>query len=605
MEDPESNCSSADSDSSDSQDVVAPRALVGKMFHRFRCIRILGQGAMAAVMLGEDIALKRPVAIKLLPREDKSNPGHRVWLDQFVREARAAAQLTHTGIVQVYEIGLHMGYFYIAMEAMLGGSLEDLVRKRGPVPIGLAVAYARQAAEALAYAHRRGVLHRDIKPANILLNDASQCKLGDFGLAVLDDPKDSFELPRNFVGMPYFLAPEVLRHKSSAQSDIYALGATLWFLPTGKYPFAIKETKDVLRVGDGIPLGDLGKLCPRASAELKGLLERALAARPEARFADADEMLRALAELTQPAAPSASARPRVAQSAALSALAKAVQSSNRDAAKIQPPASANKTADQTPQLTGARWGLWLAVAITAVSVIGVAAAGLIALRPWQYLAGPQADAAAKNTTEAPKKAASPQTRAAAEETPTPPAPDDTAKPQPQPQPQPTPTPTPAKPQPAPAKPQAAPVPPVDKSAVRQANDGSITLNADHAILHGALKLEAKAGRTNVGYWLNPKDWVSWEILLDIPGTFEITGDVALTANTTVTMSVGGKPVLQGGKTPIVLKKTGSYDEFQTQPFGKVKIDQPGAAVVEIRAVAKNAKSWVPLNIASIKLTKAK
>jgi hypothetical protein len=90
------------------------------------------------------------------------------------------------------------------------------------------------------------------------------------------------------------------------------------------------------------------------------------------------------------------------------------------------------------------------------------------------------------------------------------------------------------------------VPPADKPAVQQAGDGSITLNADQAILHGALKAETKGGRRNVGYWLNPKDWVSWEILLD----------------------------------------------------------KPGPAAVEVRAVAKNTKSWAPLNIASITLTKA-
>ena len=138
------------SDSSESEQVLPPKALVGRRFHRFNCIRRLGKGAMATVLLGEDIALKRPTALKLLPREDKTNPNHRVWLEQFVREARAAAQLMHPGIIQVFDIGIHAGYFYIAMEAMLGGSLEALVKKEGPLPVGRAVEYARQAAEAMA-----------------------------------------------------------------------------------------------------------------------------------------------------------------------------------------------------------------------------------------------------------------------------------------------------------------------------------------------------------------------------------------------------------------------------------------------------------------------
>jgi len=610
MEDSESS-----RDSSDSENVVSPKAMVGQMFHRFRCIRILGQGAMATVLLGEDIALKRPVAIKLLPKDNKSNPGHRVWLDQFVREARAAAQLMHTGIVQVYEIGLHRGYFYIAMEAMLGGSLEDLVKKKGPLPAGQAVAYAMQAAEALAYAHRRGVLHRDIKHANILLNDAGQCKLGDFGLAILDDPGDTFELPRNFIGTPHFLAPEMLRHKSSAQSDVYALGATLWFLLTGKYPFAIKEIGDVLRVGKEIPLGDLRELCPHASAELKSLLERALAPKPEARFADAAKMLQALGEVVQPTA--------------LSALAKAVWSTGRDAGKTQAPAPA----DQTSEPTRARWGLWLAVAITAVSVIGVAAAGLIALRPWQYLAAPEAPVGAKKTTKGPKKAASPPAKAAPKKESTTPVVGITAKPPAQPrpepakpveqprpepvkppvqprpepakppvQPRPEPAKPPAQPRPEPAKPVEQPLPeppkPVDKGAVRQARDGSITLNADQAMLHGKLKLETKANRRNIGYWIrpNPEDYVSWKVLLDQPGTFEITGEVALIADTSVIMFLGGHPV------PTRVRATGGYDKFQKVPLGKVTLYQPGPVAVEIRAVASG---WSPLNIVSITLKKVK
>jgi serine/threonine-protein kinase len=596
-------------DSADSESVVSPKAMVGQMFHRFRCIRILGQGAMATVLLGEDIALKRPVAIKLLPKDNKSNPGHRIWLDQFVREARAAAQLMHTGIVQVYEIGLHKGYFYIAMEAMLGGSLEDLVKKKGPLPAGQAVDYAMQAAEALAYAHQRGVLHRDIKPANILLNDAGQCKLGDFGLAILDDPSDTFELPRNFIGTPHFLAPEMLRHKSSAQSDVYALGATLWFLLTGKYPFAIKEIGDVLRVGKEIPLGDLRELCPHASAELKSLLERALAPRPEARFADAGKMLQALAEVVQPTA--------------LSALAKAVRSSGRDVGKTQAPAPA----DQTSEPTRPRRKLWIAAAVAAIC----AAAGLIALWPWQYLAAPEAPVGPKKTTPAqgPKKAASPPAKAAPKKESTTPAVGITAKPpvqpqpkpqpqpepvkppaqpQPKPQPQPEPVKPPAQPQPKPqprpepAKPPAQPQPeppkPVDKGAVRQARDGSITLNADQAILHGKLKLETKANRRNIGYWVrpNPEDYVSWKVYLDQPGTFEITGEVGLIADTSVIMFLGGHPV------PTRIRATGGYDKFQKVPLGKVTLYQPGPVAVEIRAVASG---WSPLNIASITLKKIK
>ena len=292
MEDTKSN-----SDSSGSNEIVSPEAMVGRVFHRFKCKRVLGKGAMATVLLGEDIALKRPAAIKLLPRENKANPHHHVWLEQFIREAQAAAQLMHPGIVQVYDVGLHGGYFYIAMEAMLGGNLEQLVKTKGPVAPDDAISCIKEVAEALAFAHRRGTLHRDIKPANILLNEVGQCKLGDFGLAVRSDPNDSFKLPPNFVGTPYFLAPEALGKQATTRSDIYSLGATMWYLLTGEYPYRVRQIRDVLRVGREIPLGDLHAHCPQATVDLTALLAKALAPDPKDRFADADELLNALDRL--------------------------------------------------------------------------------------------------------------------------------------------------------------------------------------------------------------------------------------------------------------------------------------------------------------------
>jgi hypothetical protein len=136
---------------------------------------------------------------------------------------------------------------------------------------------------------------------------------------------------------------------------------------------------------------------------------------------------------------------------------------------------------------------------------------------------------------------------------------------------------------------------VDKGAVRQARDGSITLNADQAILHGTLRLETKANRRNIGYWINPKDWVSWKVHLDQPGAFEITGEVASLADTNFIMFLGGQPVRTN------VRATGGHDKFQKVPLGKVKLYQPGPVAVEIRT----ATGWSPLNIASITLKKIK
>ena len=138
--------------------------------------------------------------------------------------------------------------------------------------------------------------------------------------------------------------------------------------------------------------------------------------------------------------------------------------------------------------------------------------------------------------------------------------------------------------------------PADKDAVRQAGDGSITLNADKAILQGAIKLETQADRRTIGNWKNPMDWVSWKVHIDQPGTFEITGDIALVANSSAILFLGGYPV------PTIAQATGGLDKFQQVPLGSVKLNQPGPVVVEIRPIANG---WSPMNIASITLKKVK
>lgn len=265
-------------------------ALIGKRLGRFKVTGVLGRGAMGLVLLAEDVTLRRRVALKLLPYNKAASGKERVYQEQFIREARSAAGIIHPAVVQIFEVGIAEGFFYIAMEVLESGSLDGLVELRGPLDWPQAVEFCAQAAEGLAYAHDRGILHRDIKPANLMLADSGHCKVADFGLAHIDDPTDDFKLPWKVVGTPYFMAPEVARGDTSAAGDIFALAGVLWYLLTGKPPFAVTGLQDVVKIHKEIALPDLTTLRPDLPPRVVQIIERALSY-------DADRRQESAAEL--------------------------------------------------------------------------------------------------------------------------------------------------------------------------------------------------------------------------------------------------------------------------------------------------------------------
>ncbi len=273
-------------------------SLIGRRLGRFRVLEVIGEGAMASVMLAEDTALKRRVALKLLPRlaDDASR---QMWIDQFIREARAAARLVHPHIVQIFEVATAKGFYFIAMEHLRQGTIEQLVQRQGPLPVRRVCELGAQAADALAFAHEAGILHRDIKPANLLLTERGHLKIADFGFAAIADPRDDFKLPFRIIGTPFYMAPEVGRGQHSSQSDIFALGAVLWFALTGRAPFALRAPVDVLRIRDGIDLPDLRALRPDVPDDLVRCLDRALSRRPHDRHDSAAAMCEALREAAE------------------------------------------------------------------------------------------------------------------------------------------------------------------------------------------------------------------------------------------------------------------------------------------------------------------
>lgn len=267
------------------------------MLGRFKLIKLLGEGAMASVLLAEDTALRRQVALKVLPVAD--TPEQRVFLKQFVKEAQSAAQLVHHAIVQVFQVGIKQDHAYIAMELIDGPDLRRVVRDEGPLPVDRACGLIAEAAEGLAYAHELGVLHRDIKPANLVRTARGRCKICDFGVAQMADPTDpsgggGFKLPYNVVGTPYYLSPEAARGQASPASDVWGLSATLWHMLAGQPPYAVRSLAEARGVGTVVPLGDLASLRPDLPGSLADVLTRALDPTPANRLDDADALAKAI-----------------------------------------------------------------------------------------------------------------------------------------------------------------------------------------------------------------------------------------------------------------------------------------------------------------------
>ncbi len=272
----------------------------GRILKRFKLIDLLGQGSMGKVFRAEDIALRRLVAIKVLPTKTRSGErDHKI--DQFIREARSAASIEHPNAVTVYEIGESSGVHYIAMELVEGGNLEKLVKASGPMEIERACQVIAEAAEALSIAHAQGIIHRDVKPSNLLLSRNGRCKLADFGLARFDDPDDPNSVRGECVGTPCYIAPELpLGQKATPQSDIYSLGCTLWFLLTGRSPYEARTRQDMMKMHVYASLPDLHELRHDVPERLIEAITRACAKNPTDRFESADQFAKVLRTFTIP-----------------------------------------------------------------------------------------------------------------------------------------------------------------------------------------------------------------------------------------------------------------------------------------------------------------
>src|SRR6202049_230222 len=253
----------------------------------------LGRGAMGVTYKAFDTNLRSDVALKVINSQFLNSEMAR---QRFLREARAAASLRHPNVATVFHLGNSEGGFYYAMEYVEGETVERRLQREGPLAPELALRITRQVSRALIAADRQKLVHRDIKPSNIMLvvdeeEDHLLVKVIDFGLAksLVAAADQSLPVSRGgFVGPPHFASPEQLEEQEiDVRSDIYSLGATLWFTLTGRPPFqGSKDSVIHQHLSQPLPPELLSKLHPR----IRALVERMQAKNPDDRFQTPGEL---------------------------------------------------------------------------------------------------------------------------------------------------------------------------------------------------------------------------------------------------------------------------------------------------------------------------
>lgn len=266
----------------------AGRALNG----RYQLIGLVGGGGMAQVYKARDNVLGRTVAVKLL-REQYVNDSQ--FVARFRREAQAAANLAHPNIVNVYDVGQDGDLHYIVMEYIAGDNLKDLIQRSAPLSTDRAVSIAMQILAGLEYAHRSGLIHRDVKSQNVLIApEGGVVKVTDFGIA-----KSVSDLGLTEAGMAlgtahYFSPEQAKGERVVPQSDIYAVGVTLYEMLTGQLPFESDSIMGLAYKHIGEPPRPVRQLNPSVPARLEAIVMKALAKTPAERFSSASEMEKAL-----------------------------------------------------------------------------------------------------------------------------------------------------------------------------------------------------------------------------------------------------------------------------------------------------------------------
>ncbi len=363
---------------------LAPGTIVDS---RYKIVSRLGAGGMADVFLAEDEQLGRKVALKLLYQRFADDPG---FVERFRREAQAAAGLQHPNVVSVYDRGSYDGTYYIAMEYLPGRSLKQLIRQEAPLDPVRAIDITIQILKAARFAHRRGVIHRDLKPHNVIVDDADNAKVTDFGIARAG-ASDMTETG-SIMGTAQYLSPEQAQgHAVSAGSDLYSVAVVLYEMLTGRVPFDAESAVTIAlkHVSEAPPPPTV--INSSVPPELEQVVMWALNKNPVDRPANADQFITAL-EQAKAAILSGERGERTASMPALAGVVagRYAASSALTAPVTAPPPSAGETLDgvvvgpfpehEPPEERRRIWP-WVVLLIVALLLAGGGVAAYLLTRP--------------------------------------------------------------------------------------------------------------------------------------------------------------------------------------------------------------------------------
>ncbi|MBN1317921.1 MAG: serine/threonine protein kinase, partial [Anaerolineales bacterium] len=340
---------------------------------RYRLLEKIGSGGMSLVYKAQDTALGRLVAVKVL---HESLTGDPTFLERFRREAHAAASLSHPNVVTVHDVGQDGNRHYIVMELVQGDDLKNIIRKKAPLSLDLALDLAIQICRGVGYAHRSGFVHCDVKPQNVLVTGENRAMVADFGIArVISEATMS----RSDIawGTPHYFSPEqAAGEKATPASDVYAIGVILFEMLTGRLPF-IAETPTALalkHIREDAPF--VTDLNPDIPIQVAKIISKVLSKEPSARYRTADQFGRILEKFQESSFQSTSALPAVDPLLTRPAPLSLEQSTQ------EPAPAGGDLSDSVPELEMEDDSLdWISIFLGAVAVLTIL--GLVPL--WIYV----------------------------------------------------------------------------------------------------------------------------------------------------------------------------------------------------------------------------
>ncbi len=262
-------------------------SLVGQEISGCTILQKVAVGGMGSIYKARHKALDRIVCVKIL---SPSLTNDKKAVELFLTEARAIAELEHPNIVQVYNVGKEKGYYFIVMAFIEGQTLSQLVKKNKKLPLDTVLDLFEGILLGLDAAHAKGIIHRDIKPSNILINPQMQAKIVDFGIAKKMDKDKGSTKTTELAGTAYFIAPEqALGRDLDTRADLYSVGASLYYVLTGQFPYNGKNTIDIIQKHINDPIPNAGDLRPELPAWLSGAIQKLMSKKPEERFQTAKE----------------------------------------------------------------------------------------------------------------------------------------------------------------------------------------------------------------------------------------------------------------------------------------------------------------------------